>query len=84
MVIRETLSMHLERGVIRSQLIQLRLKLFDFCSQRVDPLISILPDLVDADDLTLDALGLLEQRFVHLLHLVTLHHVLLLQRSVLF
>ena len=69
--------------MLHSLLVELFLQFIDLGAQGANSGISIFLDLFDADDLSLESLCLLEQLFIHLLDLVTLHLVLFLERQVL-
>ena len=75
--------MHLERGIVAGQFVQLCLQLVDLHAQSSNSLISVLLDFINAHNLALEGLSFFEERFVHLLHLLALDLVLLFQRLVL-
>ena len=64
-------------------LIELSLELLDLHPEGTNSLVSVLLDFIYTDDRSFELLGLLKERFIHLLHLVALHHILLLKRRVL-
>ena len=82
-VLAHALVLNLERGVVARKFVQLCLQLVDLHAQSRNSLISVLLDFIDAYDLALEGLSFFEERFVHLLHLLTLDLVLLFQRLVL-
>ena len=79
----QALRVHLEACMLAGDLIKLSLELLDLRPEGTNPGVSVLLDFIDTDDCPFELLGLLEQRFIHLLHLVALHHKLLLERRIL-
>ena len=69
--------------MLSRQLIELALQLFNLQPQGVHSLVTVFLNFIDTDDLPFERLCFLEEHFVHLLHLVALHSVLLLQGHVL-
>ena len=74
----QTLRVHLEACMLAGDLIKLSLELLDLRPEGINPLVSVLLNLIDTYDCSFVLLGLLKERFIHLLHLVALHHKLLL------
>ena len=79
----QAFRVHLEACMLAGDLIKLSLELLDLRPEGTNPGVSVLLDFIDTDDCPFELLGLLEQRFIHLLHLVALHHKLLLERRIL-
>ena len=82
-VVCQAFRVNFEAGVLAGDLIKLGLKLLNLGPEGANAIVSVLLDLIYANDRSLELLSFLKERFVHLLHLVALHHELLFQRSIL-